>query len=59
MESYDPRKPIIKATEDDETDEVQGHALIDPEQPSEVDARTTEAEQDGASEVEGHRFAGR
>ena len=54
MESYDPRKPIIKAT-DDETDEVHGHSLIDPEQePVEATDLETNVEEVIDPEVEGH-----
>jgi len=55
MESYDPRKPIIKA-KDEEMDEVQGHIrrMLDPEQEP---AEAIRFEADGAGDddqVEGH-----
>ncbi len=71
MESYDPRKPIIKATEDDEP-EVEGHRLsrINPEQAAEVESHhlkgkderiaraTEESAADHEPQVEGHRLKG-
>jgi hypothetical protein len=51
MESYDPRRPIIKATED-EIDEVHGHALIDSEPPHGCSRRVIEG--NGVDEVAGH-----
>jgi hypothetical protein len=59
MESYDPRKPIIKATED-EMDDVQGHfkPARGTEEPIERRYRATEGSDENDEvdpEVEGHR----
>ena len=54
MESYDPRNPIVKATED-ESDEVAGHRFV-AMNPAETPESATEAPAgDDDAEVEGHR----
>lgn len=51
MESFDPRKPIIKATEDDEA-EVVGHLFSARESGVEPDERLTRVTEDPGHPVD-------